>query len=142
MKETNEQFVRRWVDEVWNRGNKNLILEYFPAQAEAYLEGLPDVVRGPQDLLAQWQILREAFPDFHLNIEAMISSGEEVAFRWSMTGTHLGTLIDIAPTGRKIAAQGQTWMTFKDGKMVRGWDCWNQGQMLATLRTTRECLAG
>ena len=133
MRETNEQFVRRWVDEVWNRGNKDLILEYFHAQAEGYLEG-PVVVRGPQELLEQWKVLREAFPDFHLAIEEMISSGEEVAFRWVMTGTHRGALLDIAPTGRQIAARGQTWVTIRDGKMVKGWDCWNQGRVLAELR--------
>jgi hypothetical protein len=36
-------------------------------------------------------------------------------------------------SGRKIEAVGSTWMKFADGKLVWGYDTWNQGALMASL---------
>lgn len=132
MSKTNEQLARRWIEEIWNQRNDDIVRERFHPQGVAHLEGPADV-HGPEQMLAQFRMILDAFPDFRVVIDDLISSGEDVAFRWSATGTHRGALLDIAPTGRKVAFSGMTWMKFREGKQVEGWDRWNQGALLAAL---------
>jgi predicted ester cyclase len=39
----------------------------------------------------------------------------------------------VPATGKDINFRGITWMTVKDGKVIEGWDSWNQGALLAEL---------
>lgn len=129
---TNERIARRWVEEVWNRGNESFIHEYLHPQAVGHIEGAPDV-HGPAELIPQWKLLREAFPDMHIDIDELVAKGDDVVFRWTARGTHLGQSLGLPPSGRRCEFNGMTWMRFRDGQMVEGWDRWNQGAMLQQL---------
>ncbi|MBK8024233.1 MAG: ester cyclase [Chloroflexi bacterium] len=62
---------------------------------------------------------RAAMPDFQVTLGDMIAEGDKVAYRWTMTGTHLGEYRGVAPTGRKLHATGITILHFRGGKIVR-----------------------
>ncbi|HSW14261.1 MAG TPA: ester cyclase [Solimonas sp.] len=128
----NEQFVRRWIAEAWNQRNEEVVRQGFHPEAIAHLEGTEDA-RGPEALLGQFRLLFGAFPDIHVVIDDLIAKDDVVVMRWSFTGTHLGDSLG-PPTGRAVAADGLTWMRFRDGQMVEGWDRWNQGLLLQRLQ--------
>jgi len=48
---------------------------------------------------------------------------------------HTGHELGIPASGRQVQFRGMTWMTFKDGKIVEGWDAWNLGALLETCRS-------
>jgi hypothetical protein len=50
-----------------------------------------------------FRILLTAFPDLHIETEDRIVSGDKIVYRNVVTGTHQGTYMGVAPTGRKIA---------------------------------------
>lgn len=133
MRVSNEQFVRHWIEGVWNQRKFEIVRERFHPQGVAHLEGSDGPVSGPEKLLAEFRVILDAFPDFHVEIDEIISSGEDVVFRWSATGTHLGPELGFASTGRKVTIKGMTWMKIREGKQVEGWDCWNQGGLVAEL---------
>jgi steroid delta-isomerase-like uncharacterized protein len=62
-----------------------------------------------------------AFPDFELSLDDMLAEGDEVATRWSFTGTHQGDLMGVPATGRQVRASGMTIQRVSDGKIVEGW---------------------
>lgn len=130
---SNEQIVRSWVEEVWNRGNEASIRRYFHPQAIGHLEGAGDV-HGPEGLIPQWRLLRDAFPDFHLHIDDLLAQGDTVVMRWTVNATHQGNALGFPATGRKVRFDGLTWMRFRDGQMIEGWDRWNQGGVLQQLQ--------
>lgn len=68
-----------------------------------------------------------------LMADDVIAEGDKVAVRWHFTATHAGPGAGLEPTGRRVASRGMTWLEFRDGKIVRGWDSWNLGGLMQQL---------
>jgi predicted ester cyclase len=64
-----------------------------------------------------------------------VADGDRAVVRWSAQAHHEGELLGIAPSGREIRFRGMTWMVFRDGKIVEGWDSWNLGGLLNDCRS-------
>ena len=124
--------IRRWMDEVWNQQREPTVHELLRADAVGHLEGL--TTHTVDEFMAARAILLEAFPDFRLHVEDVIAQGSNVAVRWTAAGTHRGALLDVPATGMAVTCRGATWFVVEDGRIVEGWDCWNQGRLLADLR--------
>ncbi|HEY8505179.1 MAG TPA: ester cyclase [Gemmataceae bacterium] len=75
-----------------------------------------------------------AFPDLRVTVEGTVGEGDNVVVRWLATGTHTGEGLGLPPTGKHISIRGMTWIRFENGKMAEGWDCWNLGGLMQTLR--------
>jgi steroid delta-isomerase-like uncharacterized protein len=76
-----------------------------------------------------------AFPDFHTTTEDVIvdASSGKVAIRWTATGTHQGTFLDVSPTGRRITFRGIEIIRIKSGQIVERWGEWDGIDLLAQL---------
>ena len=128
----NAQLARRWFDDVWNRRHEATIHELLHPQAVGHMEGAD--VHGVAEFLAVRAALLGAFPDLHITVESVLAEGEDVVLRWSATGTHQGSELGLAPTQRAVTFRGISWLRFSEGKLVEGWDSWNQGGLLASLQ--------
>jgi len=60
--------------------------------------------------------------------------GDQVVVRWRARSTHRGDGLGMPPTNRKVDFCGMTWLTFRNGVIVEGWDSWNSGRLLESLR--------
>jgi steroid delta-isomerase-like uncharacterized protein len=129
---SNIALIRRWIDEVWNQRRDATVYELMDPKSVGHLEGM--VTRGIDEFLVARSFLLGAFPDFHLTIDDAIAQDSNVAIRWSAKGTHRGTLMDIPPTGMAVTFRGLTWFCLSGGRIVEGWDSWNQGRLFADLR--------
>jgi len=128
----NGELARRWLREIWDERNDATIRELLHPAAVGHLEGL--TTHGPEEFLAARAFILNAFPDFKLVVEDLLAQGESVVFRWAASGTHGGELLGVEPTNKRVSFSGITWMRWSDGKLVEGWDCWNQGGVLAELQ--------
>ena len=63
-------------------------------------------------------MVNNAFPDIRCTIVDMVAEGNRVAYRSSLTGTHKGNLMGIAPTGRKIKITEDYFSRLEGGKIV------------------------
>ena len=59
-----------------------------------------------------------AFPDFEIAVEDMVSEGDKVMTRWTAHGTHGGELMGIPPTGKAVEMAGITFNRVADGKVI------------------------
>jgi predicted ester cyclase len=124
--DNNIQLVERAVSDIVNGAQTFRAQELF---ADTYVwhpgDGVsPDMDR--QRHMADYNQLREAFPDLSLKIDDMVSSGDRVATRFTMTGTQQGPLRKasgniIAPTDKTITWTGITIHRIQDGKIAEGW---------------------
>ena len=64
---------------------------------------------GPEGVTGAVRGLRGAFPDWHFEIDDLVSAGDRVVVRWTATGTHEGMFDDVAPTGRLVEWIGCDW---------------------------------
>jgi steroid delta-isomerase-like uncharacterized protein len=81
----------------------------------------PDQKPGPEGYADFFGMMRTAFPDMKVAVEQLVADEDNVAFAYTVTGTHEGEFNGIAPTGKTIKARGMQISKFKDGKMVERW---------------------
>jgi steroid delta-isomerase-like uncharacterized protein len=125
MSEQNKAVSRRLVEEVLVVGNFDVIDELVDASYVRHDVAAPDPIRGPDGLKQQAKGYRDAFPDLTITIEDQIAEGDNVATRWTATGTHRGDLIGISPTGKQMTGGGIVIDRFAGGKIVESWDNWD-----------------
>jgi predicted ester cyclase len=130
-KTDNADLARRGLREIWDERLDATAHEMMAPTAVGHLEGL--TTRGAQEFLDARAFILNAFPDFKLVIEDLLAQGENVVFRWAASGTHRGELLGVAPTQKRVNFSGITWQRWSNGKLVEGWDCWNQGRVMAEL---------
>jgi predicted ester cyclase len=65
--------------------------------------------------------LYRAFPDMHITIEDLIEEGDKVVEKDTVTGTHLGELNGLPPTGRSVAYTEIFIMRFVNGRIAEIW---------------------
>lgn len=124
MSEENKEILRRWFDEVWNKGSAEAIDEMFDEYGIAH--GLSDdpstPIQGPQNFRPFHTAFREAFPNMIVVIEDMVAEGDLVAARCSVRAKHEGQLLGMAPTQAPVEFTGMTFVRIKNGKIVEAWN--------------------
>jgi predicted ester cyclase len=73
---------------------------------------------GLQQVLQRHPMMRAAFPDLRHQIDEQIAEGDTVATRVTMTGTHLGPFLGVAPTNKKLSWNVLLMDRVVDGKIV------------------------
>jgi steroid delta-isomerase-like uncharacterized protein len=89
--------------------------------------------RGPHLMRATAIMYRAAFPDLRLTIEEQYEDGDVVVSRWTVSGTQLGALPGLPPTGRHASIGGVEIDRFEGDKIVEGWRYWDTLGMLQQL---------
>jgi steroid delta-isomerase-like uncharacterized protein len=77
--------------------------------------GFPPGVAGVKQFFAMF---RDAFPDAAVAIDELVAEGDRVAVATTLTGTHEGELMGVAPTGRSVAVTGIDIVRIEDGRIV------------------------
>ena len=125
--------ARRFLEEVFNAGNIDLVDELVAPEFVNHDAALPEPIVGIEGAKASISGYRDAFPDLHIKIEEQIAEGEYVTTRWSARGTHEGDLLGIAPTGKQATVTGITIDRIADGRFVESWTNWDTLGMLQQL---------
>ena len=131
MSTENIALVRKWFEEVWNKGRVGAIDELLAS--DAVVHGLGADLRGPAGFRAFHSAYRDAFPDVLIQIDDIVAQGDIVAARWSGTGTHRGEGLGFAATGRQVHFNGMVFVRVEGGKLVEGWNNFDQLGMLQQL---------
>src|SRR5262245_52445160 len=80
MSSENKALLRRWFEEVWNRGRVEAIDEML--SSDAVIHGLGADAHGPDGFKQFHAAYRSAFPDVTLRIDEIVAEGNIVALRW------------------------------------------------------------
>ena len=130
MSEQNKAIVRRFYDEVLNKGDFEVVDELC---APNFVDHTAphSVDPGIEGIKQQIAIYRGAFPDLHVTVEEMVAEGDTVVSRTTTRGTHNGDLMGMAPTGKQVAVRGLDLVRLTDGKAV---EVWHHDEDLAMLQ--------
>jgi steroid delta-isomerase-like uncharacterized protein len=117
----NKENIRRHVNEVWNKGNTDLLPELIAPNYVAHSIGGTDV-KGPEGFKKQMVMaIRTALPDVHYTIDSLVAEGDMVAARYTATGTFTGEVANLKPTGKKVSLKSAVFHRFENGKQVEAW---------------------
>lgn len=130
--EANKAMIRRFVDEVWNQQNLDVMGEIFAPEIVSHNPSIEYMYgRSNLDILKQGVTdYLTAYPDLHIVLEDMVAEGDLVVEHWTANATHLGTLMGIPPTGRPVTFAGIILYRFADGKIVEMWWAWDTMGMM------------
>lgn len=130
--ETAKAVVRRNTEEVQSRGNFEVFEELF---APDFVDHTPQPGRTPDRDGARelYHVLRTAFPDFHAEIHWQAADGDLVTTYKTYHGTHLGSFLGIAPTGRQIHFETVDAMRVRNGQITEHWGVANLFSLMQQL---------
>ena len=124
MSEENKELLRRWFEEVWNKGRAEAIDEMFAENGIAH--GLADdpsnPIKGPMDFRSFHAMFRQAFPNMIIVVEDLIAEGDKVAARCSVRGKHEGDFMGRAASQSPVEFTGMTIVRIDKGKIVEAWN--------------------
>jgi steroid delta-isomerase-like uncharacterized protein len=134
----NVALMRRWFREVWNEGRVQTIYDLLSENCIGVGQDQPGVeIHGPADFVALFNRLHGAFPDIKITVDDVIGADDKVVVRWSAAMTHTGDHLGIPATNRQVRITGITIAQIKDGKIIRGWDNWDQLALMQQLSVAR-----
>jgi steroid delta-isomerase-like uncharacterized protein len=130
--QTNAEIVQRVADEIWNQGDLTAADELF---ANDFVNNDPNPggvtdLEGYKKWVSKW---RAAFPDCHVEVHDLISEGDKVGARYTVTGTHQGELFGVAASGVQVTMKGINIYRLDDGKIAevhRSYDLLGVGQQV------------
>jgi steroid delta-isomerase-like uncharacterized protein len=124
MSEENKELLRRWFDEVWNKGRTEAIDQMFDENGIAH--GLSadreNPIKGPSNFRPFHTVFRQAFPNMMIVVEDMVAEGDKVAARCSVRGKHEGEFMGRSATQSPVEFTGMTIVRIDKGKIVEAWN--------------------
>ena len=130
----NVELMRRWFQEVWNDGRVQTIYHLLDENISGWGQDVPGVeIRKPADFVALYNRLHAAFPDMKLTVEDAFGADDKVVVRWSAVMTHTGDHLGMPATNRTVRVTGITIARIAEGKIVQGWDNWDQLALMQQL---------
>jgi predicted ester cyclase len=118
---SHEASIRRLYEGVWNDTEPSVADSLVHEDYLIHDRDLADDLRGPELYRALASGTREIFPDASFAIEDLLQDGNRVAVRWTMTGTHEGSMAGEEPTGNRVELAGIEINRFADGALVETW---------------------
>ncbi len=118
----NKELARRFMDEVWNKGNLGFIDEVTAPNHVSHDPASPEDVGGGVEGTRRFvEMYRSAFPDTQMSVEDVIAEGDKVVTQWTVRATHQGELMSIPPSGNRVEVRGISIDRIESGKFVETW---------------------
>ncbi len=118
--EDNMTTIRRICEEAFNKGNLDVIDEVY--SANYVYHGPRPPVSDREGFKQGLAAIRVALPDLRITLEDIFASGDKVAFRYTVRGTHQGVFMGVPPTGNSITYTGIVISRLDGGQMVEDWE--------------------
>lgn len=119
--EENKVIVRRFIEQIFNRGNMSLVDEILAPDFVEHEELPPGIPRDREGVKQLTAMLHNAFPDFKATIDDLIAADDKVVIRMIWTGTQEGEFMGIPPSGNSVNVEVIDIMRLDGGKVVEHW---------------------
>jgi len=120
--EENKALVRRFYEEVWGKGNLDVVDEVFADDYVRHDFRATDALPGPAGQKKIAADFQTAFPDLEFTLDLLVAEGDFVVGRWTASGTNLGPWGSLEATGRPVTFSAANIFRFQDGRVAELWN--------------------
>lgn len=107
-----------------NRKDLAFVRKFWNAET---VEQFPDrTCRGDEEIAKYFSEVFAAIPDWNIRIVDLAAQGDHVFVQWHLTGTHQGTLLGVAATGKPLAIDGMDHFVIRNGMVVSNFVVFDQ----------------
>lgn len=96
-------------------GDDSQLVGMFDPDCPVNVPGMPPNIEGMRQALPAF---RAALSDVAITLGDVVSSGDMIAYRMSLTATHSGDFMGVPATGRRITMSETHIEHIRDGKIV------------------------
>jgi steroid delta-isomerase-like uncharacterized protein len=119
--EQNKSLVRRFYEEVENKGNLALVDELFaPDFKDVYNTVAPFPVQGREGIKRLAAALKQMM-DLHITVEELVAEGDKVVARFTSRSTHKTEFFGVPATGKQLPGAGVEIFRIANGKIAERW---------------------
>jgi len=93
LQERNKELVQRMTEEVWSKGNLEILDELFSPNFVQYFLPMGSETKGLDEFRDSVRSHRKAFPDWAEQIKRIVAEGDLVAIHFTSTGTNNGSFL-------------------------------------------------
>jgi steroid delta-isomerase-like uncharacterized protein len=122
------------INQAWNSHDIERVLGFYSPEYVGDDVGQALLLRGHEGLRAMLEMHWKGFPDLQFAVTDAIVQDSRMAIVWVAQGTHQGPIMNIPPTGHKVAVRGVSIIDVEDGLIVRGQYIWDLAGMLRHMR--------
>jgi steroid delta-isomerase-like uncharacterized protein len=116
----NKAIVRRYIEEVWNQGNLEVIDDLCHLDVVGHSDHF-GATFGTEERRRVTGAFQRAFPGIILEIHDLFGESDLVAARGTMRGAQQREILGVAPQGRRINVDGVLLARLRDGKIAELW---------------------
>jgi predicted ester cyclase len=128
----NKAIVEEFIDRLYTEGDVSVLDEL---ASPDYVDHQPPF--GGTGTVEGWRamaiMIRDAFPDWHSDLDALYAEGDIVVERFTASGTHKGELFGIPPSDTVCTLAGINVFRVRDGRIVERWGRLDELGMLRQL---------
>lgn len=126
------------INRAWNSHDMEQVLGFYSLQYIGEDVGQAFLLRGHEGIRAMLESYWKAFPDLEFTVTDTVVHDSRAVIVWMAEGTHQGTILNIPPTGHRVAVRGVSIIDVEDGLVVRGQYIWDLAGMLRHMRLLPE----
>jgi predicted ester cyclase len=111
--------MRRFYERIINEDDLAVVDEVLDPDYEDE-SSVPLELPGREGFKRRINELRRSFT-LRIELHDMLAEGDLVAFRWTITGAHVGEFGGVAPTHRRVILRGLNLERVVDGRIKQHW---------------------
>lgn len=115
---TNKDLVRRYLN-AFNEQDRDRLSDFLAADVVQH--GIHEELHGVDEIHDFLRRHFEVFPNYSGDTKAMVTEGDTVVVRYSVSGTHEGKYLDVEPTGKTAEWTGMVMYRIEDGRIAEVW---------------------
>ena len=134
--ESNKAIAAQVLERAFNQGDLSVVDQFVAVDGIDHQEPAGTDIRAHlKEVITR---MRTGIPDLHFEMHEILSEGDLISFRATMTGTHNGPFDTgmgrvLPPTGNRISVPHMYILRFVDGKNTDLWHVWDTASMMRQL---------
>jgi steroid delta-isomerase-like uncharacterized protein len=116
--------------DTFNTHDAEATASFFADDAELRDSGVARPAIGPRQIATLYTRHYAAIPDAHVHVERMVAEYDTVVVEWTSSGTHLGKLMGIPPTGKRVNVKGISIIRYRNGMAIADTRVWDLAGLL------------
>jgi predicted ester cyclase len=131
--EQNKQIVSEFITALFTDGDFTAVDRYLDPSFNNHDVPMPGLPDGREGMRTAAEMFRKAFPDWRSEVRHLVAEGDLVAEHFTARGTHQGSVMGEAPTGKEIRLHGVQIFRIAGGRIVERWGVLDQLGLLQQL---------